>query len=239
MFAPRNPEDIDSSYCTSFINCLRQDENLNKGGIPSPFVLLKDLYRIIASEWIVVNTCWERELNTIEWHLEREEPRLEHLDRYLKSLFISRRRITLYETLVQDQLSACRVHGRKFWDKSSNPDESEAVADTVDTLEMDFEFVANLLQRNAERVARNINLLTALISVEESRVGIAKSKSLEALTVAATVFLPFTLVASIMSMNGAFAPGQVKHWVFWAFSIPISLIVVTFHLIYRKVGSVK
>ena len=107
MFAPRNSEDIDSSYCASFINCLRQDENLNKGGIPSPFVLLKDLYRIIASEWIVVNTCWEREWNTIEWRLEREEPRLKNLDRYLKSLFISRRRITLYETLVQDQLSAC------------------------------------------------------------------------------------------------------------------------------------
>lgn len=33
MFAPRNSEGIDSSYCASFINCLRQDGNLNKGGI--------------------------------------------------------------------------------------------------------------------------------------------------------------------------------------------------------------
>lgn len=92
---------------------------------------------------------------------------------------------------------------------------------------------------SGEMRSASLNLLTALISVEESRVGIAKGKSLEALTVAATVFLPFTLVASIMSINGAFAPGQAKHWVFWAFSIPISLVVVIFHLIYRKVGSVK
>lgn len=82
------------------------------------------------------------------------------------------------------------------------------MVDAVETLIMDFEFVPDLLQRNGGCVRRNINLLTALISVEQSRVGISNSKSLEALTVAAIDFLLLTLVSSIMNMSGAFAPGQ-------------------------------
>lgn len=53
MFASRNFKDIDSSYCALFINCLGNDDNLNKGSIPSPFVILRGLYRIVASEWML------------------------------------------------------------------------------------------------------------------------------------------------------------------------------------------
>ncbi|OCK75732.1 hypothetical protein K432DRAFT_429215 [Lepidopterella palustris CBS 459.81] len=226
--------DFDTSYQTSFTNCLEQDDTLMNGGIPAPFVILRDLYRIIASEWVVVNTCFERELNTIEWCLEKEQPQLERLDKFLNGLFIIRRRLTLYDIFVQEQLSSCSIHGRKYWDRSSSPGETASVGAVIETLEADFKFVNDLVQRNRERITKNISLLTALIFVEESRVGITNGKKLEALTVAATIFLPFSVVSSVMNINGQFGPGQPKQWVFWSISIPFSLILLTLYMLFGR-----
>lgn len=57
-FVPRTDIQEAYPYHSSLINCLRQNKILQKGGVPCPFVVLTDLYRIIASEWVVVNICF-------------------------------------------------------------------------------------------------------------------------------------------------------------------------------------
>jgi Mg2+ and Co2+ transporter CorA len=192
------------------------------------------MYRIIASEWVVVNTCFQRELNTIEWNLENENRGLEHLHEHLNSLYIARRRITLYEMLIKEQRDACRQRGRIHWNQPSSPSNLEALENVVSTLETDFSFVSNLVEKNQERVAKNINLLIALISVAESRVGIANGKRVEALTLAAITFLPFSLVSSVMNINGELGPGQPRQYVFWLVSTPFSLILLLGYLLYSR-----
>jgi Mg2+ and Co2+ transporter CorA len=211
---------------------MKQDEILQKGGIPSPFVTLRDMYRIIASEWVVVNTCFQRELNTIEWNLENEDPGLERLRGHLNSLYVTQRRVTLYEMFIKEQRDACRQHGRRYWNQSSSRGNLKAMENVASTLETDFAFVSNLVEKNQERVAKNINLLIALISVAESRVGILNGKRIEALTLVAIFFLPFSLVSSVMNINGELGPGQPKQYIFWAVSVLLSFLLVVIYLVY-------
>ncbi|RYP07015.1 hypothetical protein DL765_009284 [Monosporascus sp. GIB2] len=44
------------------------------------------------------------------------------------------------------------------------------------------------------------------------------------LTSLATIFVPVSLVAGILSMGGDFAAGQNRFWVFWACSVPLMII---------------
>ena len=42
------------------------------------------------------------------------------------------------------------------------------------------------------------------------------------------VFLPFTVISSILSMSEPFGPGQMFHWVFWVVAVPLALGAVAF-----------
>ncbi len=222
------------TYRGSFIRGLKQDEELRKGGIPCPFYTIWVIYHIIASEWVVVNTCFQRELNTIEWNLENENLGIGRLHEHLKSLYITRRRITLYEILIKEQRDACRQYGRKHWNQPSSPGNQELIENVVSTLETDFAFVSDLAEKNQERVTKNINLLIALVSVAEGRVGISNGKRIEALTLVAMFLLPFSLVSSVMNINGEFGPGQRKQYIFWAVSTPISLVLILAYILYSR-----
>jgi hypothetical protein len=109
-------DDIDgrSSYKESFEKCLQKNKHIQEPGLPRPFVLLEDLCRIIASEWLVFNTYIERELNTIEGWFEElgEECDGKQLHDLLHQLMRARRRVTKYDTLVSDQLQLCPAHWR-------------------------------------------------------------------------------------------------------------------------------
>jgi Mg2+ and Co2+ transporter CorA len=192
------------------------------------------MYRIIASEWVVVNTCFQRDLNTIELCLEHEEdPSLERLHRLLKALYKIRRRMTLYEVLIKEQREACRQHGRRHWNRPTSTGTS-ALADVQKTLETDFAFVADQVTKNQERVAKNISLLMTLISVAESRIGIANGKRVEALTLAAIFLVPFSLVSSVMNINGDLGPGGARQYVFWVISVPFSALLGLGYMYYSR-----
>ncbi|KAJ2895495.1 hypothetical protein MKZ38_006398 [Zalerion maritima] len=42
------------------------------------------------------------------------------------------------------------------------------------------------------------------------------------------IFLPFTIVSSVLSMTEPFSPGQNMHWVFWVFAAPLAMGAVVF-----------
>ncbi|KAF2681117.1 hypothetical protein K458DRAFT_86478 [Lentithecium fluviatile CBS 122367] len=234
-FVPRPQTQSRLTYHLSLISCLKQDKNLQNGRIPCPFVVLGDMYRIIASEWIVVNTSLQRELNTIEWNIENEDARLERLHAHLNSLYTIRRRVTLYQVLIKEQREACRQHGRRYWDRSPSAGTNTlALENVTNTLEMDFAFVADQVAKNQERVSKNVSLLMALISVAESRIMIANGRRVEALALAAFFLVPFSLVSSVMNINGDLRMGGPRQYVFWVVSVPFSAVLGLGYMLYSR-----
>jgi hypothetical protein len=142
--------------------------------IADPFVLVRDLYRIIASEWTTVNKYLERELVAVEYFLETEEPSIQHLEALLTNC---------YHHVGWEQHKSCQARGCSAWPKGR----PNAIVQAISAdLETDFRFIKSLVHKKARRIAKNIELLTALISVGESKQVGAKSRTVATLTIWAT-----------------------------------------------------
>lgn len=235
--------DMRHSYRTSFAYCLERNPYIGKEEIPEPFVIIHDLYRIMGSEWVAVNTYVERELGTIDFRLEKEHPvKTEVLEEFLYKLFFLRRRVALYEKLVKEQLHSCKMKGREKWRLPSTADINQKggsgfIDEVSSALESDFGHLYELFCRNSERITQMSSVLMALISVRESQATIAQSQSLGLLTVVATVFLPFNTVATVMNIGGELSPTGAKSWIFWVSSSIICICLLVVYVGYRSVDA--
>ncbi|KAF2685898.1 hypothetical protein K458DRAFT_387852 [Lentithecium fluviatile CBS 122367] len=97
--------ELRETYLTSLLHCFDANEELRQE-ILSPAAIFQDVYRIVVSEWIAVNTYLERDLNAIDWQLEENNktPTLDVLEQILTRLFIMRRRNRKYKAFIGDQL---------------------------------------------------------------------------------------------------------------------------------------
>ncbi|KAJ9660585.1 hypothetical protein H2201_006843 [Coniosporium apollinis] len=221
-----------SSMRDSLVFCLKHRPEIIQDSINDPFIVLQDLFRIVASEWTVVLTYLERELVTIEYCLEKEDPTLEELETYLKDLFVHRRRVTRYCLFILEARDACASQGQKSWPRSAR----DGPALEVSTgLVADFDQLEDLLARLSERITKNINLLTALVSIGEGKLGRAKNQNIAMLTKVGVLFIPFSTIATVLGMEGPFAPGQPKSWIFWVASVLGILLIVALSYLYEYV----
>ena len=85
-------QNLPESNCEAIVQYL---EKRLKGNIEllaaarnDSFLILGDVYRLVASCWMVVNEYINRELATIEDILEKEDPEFHDLKVYLKDLYI-------------------------------------------------------------------------------------------------------------------------------------------------------
>jgi hypothetical protein len=159
-----NDDDFDrrESYMKSFAKHLHNNKN-TKVGTPSEFVLLYDLFRIIASEWVVFNTYVERELNNIERWFENYQELCPNWHYFLNKLMTIRRRLTKYEILVRNQLRQCPGH----WNTHDRPQANNPTASGrlhMSTL-MDFDQVLDSFSYNQTRNSEAIKVATSLMTV--------------------------------------------------------------------------
>ncbi|KAF8852537.1 hypothetical protein BDZ45DRAFT_694993 [Acephala macrosclerotiorum] len=165
--------DIDHrrSYKESFEKCLQHNKHIKEGGVPKPFVLLEDLCRIIASEWLVFNTYIERELNNIESWFEflGEKCDEKQLHDLLLQLMRARRRVTKYDTLVHDQLHLCPEHWKHETPQASSCPVSgvtqAGISTTFSSPLQDFHQVSSHLTHNKTRISQAIKMVTSLMAV--------------------------------------------------------------------------
>lgn len=224
------PKDMDyrETYRSSFVHCLKWSPTVQVAGIPHPLVILQDLYRIIISEWIAVNTYFERDLNTIEWRLEADENvTLETFESFLGKLFILRRRIGKYKSLVDEQLELCRNQMPQAWGNSTTTTEASIA------IQNDLEQVQQLISRNVNRISQSVDLITTIMSVREGKTSIDQNETLGFLTVVATVVLPFNAVAAILAIQTEYGPGQMKFWIFWVAAVAACLFIWLVFVLYR------
>lgn len=198
-----------------------------------PFLLLGDVYRLVASKWIIINEYINRELATTEYILEKEEPGFRDLEVYLKDLYIYRRRCTRYHELITEAKEQCSSRGQKSW---ATAPISEIGRETSSDVEGDFVFLQAKTERTAQRIEKNINLLTALVAIGEGKQGLDENHGISRLSLLAAIFLPFSTVATILSMQGNYAPGQGGFWVFWAVAIPLWAFIIVVSVLYDGVG---
>lgn len=79
-------------------------------------------------------------------------------------------------------------------------------------------------------IAEHIDMFPQRATLEESFAAKQQARSAGQLTVIATIVVPCTFFASILSMGGEFAAGQPLFGVYWAITIPTTLVLLVWVL---------
>ena len=96
----------------------------------------------------------------------------------------------------------------------------------------DFLAVYNRLLSHQSWAEKLMTLITTHVNLMETEKSISDSKSLQRLTILGFFFVPVSFVCSFFSMNGAFAVGESKLWVYFAVTVPLTLTILW--LAFRK-----
>ena len=72
------------------------------------------------------------------------------------------------------------------------------------------------------------------MSIIEAKLARSKTRSVAFLSIVGTVFVPFATVAGILNMNNDYAPEGSKFWIFWAVSLPLTVILLTLYGMYSR-----
>ncbi|PMD18541.1 hypothetical protein NA56DRAFT_691016 [Hyaloscypha hepaticicola] len=159
----------------------------------------------------------------IEYKLEREEPSFLDLELYLKELYIHRRRITRYLELISETKDQCVKRGPRAWPQDPT---SELGVEQARDWEDDFGNLQAWFNATSQRMEKNIRLLTALVAIGDGKQSLTENHGIARLSLLAMVFLPFSSVATILGIQGSFAPGEGKFWLFWVVAIILTTFVV-------------
>jgi Mg2+ and Co2+ transporter CorA len=212
------------------------DPDLVNAAAGNCFLVLGDVYRIVASNWIVLDQYINRELATIEYILEKYEPGFRQLETYLKEMYMHRRRCTKYLELIGEAKQQCHNRGQASWPRTSDQG-SEIVSHLVQDLEQDLSYMQAKTQGTAQRTEKNIQLLTALVSIGEGKQALDENHGVGRLTLLAMVFLPFSTVGTILGIHTMYGPGQDSFWLFWAISIPLTAFILIATFLFNKFGA--
>jgi Mg2+ and Co2+ transporter CorA len=197
------------------------------------FLVLYEGYRIIASEWLVVNEYVKRELANIEHHLEKSESTFRELEQHLKELYRIRRRCNKDRELVTEAATQCKKRGQALWPSSKATPDGNIDIDAItfverhaQELEEDLKYVFDNMSISISRIEKNITLLMALVTISEGRQGLQENRGIATLTFIATIFLPFGTVATILGIQTQYGPGASGFWMLWAVALPLTVLVI-------------
>lgn len=192
--------------------------------IQNPFIILADFYKMVASNWMSINKYVNRELETLEYILEKEQVGFLELEEYLKDLYIHRRRCVKHLRAIRELKEQCHTRGQSW---PADPEPTTATLNLAQDLQDDFSDLQNRFQETQDRTDKNLNLLTALISIGEGKQSLEESHGVGRLTLLATIFLPFSTIATIFSMQGDYAPRANMFWIYWVVAICVTAVLAS------------
>ncbi|KAJ3484613.1 hypothetical protein NLG97_g7013 [Lecanicillium saksenae] len=221
----RSPADL-------LLECMKQNGTLNSASVPPPLVVVEDLYKLVAHEWAHLAAYFTRDLNAIEWALQRgsgtDENDVDHLRQAMRDMFFSRRRMTHYCFLIKHTVDAAAIQGRPVWCTPQNSTEAQRLAtkQTADGLQKDIGALEHTMTQIHLRLQSTMTHITAETTVMEADRTRVQNKILLVLAIIGTIFLPVSSLASIFSMGGSWAVGERSFGLFWAICGPVEVVLL-------------
>ncbi|PMD32109.1 hypothetical protein L207DRAFT_378497, partial [Hyaloscypha variabilis F] len=224
-------ESFRQEFCSFLKHRCTTDKAYFKACVTDPFLALYEGYRIVASEWLVVNEYVKRQLTNIERrHLEKQNPKgstFQELEQHLKELYRIRRRCNKDHELVVEAASQCKKRGQCLWPRSKRASSGNLGAFKLaekhaQKLEGDFTYVLTNMRTTILRIEKDISLLMALVAFNEGRQSLQENRGISFLTLVATIFLPCQTVASVLGIQTQYAPGARYFWMLWVVALPLT-----------------
>lgn len=211
--APRSTTFEDTVYWTSKLDSADILEIAR-----DPRILFKKALLIVCSEWYTLTKYATTRLTQLEWELEN--PDLQSyaggLEVTIQKLHSWRRRLPIFRTLLSEVLEKS-IKRETF---------AQGTENHVSDLSRDFEILLSNIDSLQLRADRIMAVVTAVMSIEESKKAFEQNRSLARLTWLAVTFIPLSFVSSLFSMNGDLSTLSQSFWIFFAVALPLTIFVL-------------
>ena len=183
-----------------------------------PRLLFKKTLMVVCAEWSSLVGYATTRLTQLEWEIENPDFQDNDggLQVTIKKLHSWRRRLSIFRALVSEVLEKA-VKREKFMASSEN---------LMHDLQKDFEIVLSNIDTLQVRADRIMAVVTAVMSIEESKKAFEQNRSLARLTWLAITFAPLSFITGLFSMNDELATLVSTLWVYFAVALPLTAIVL-------------
>lgn len=211
---------------------MKQNGTLNTSAIPGPLVVVEDLYRLVIHEWAHLAAFFTRDLNAIEWALQRGsgayENDVNHLRNAMRDMFFSRRRMSHYCSLIKHCAESAAIHGRPIWCTTHNSTEAQRLTtrQTASDLQRDLCALEHTMTQIHLRLQSTMTHITAETTVMEAGRTRVQNKILLVLAIIGVIFLPVSSLAAVFSMGGSWAAGERNFGMFWVICGPVEVVLL-------------
>jgi Mg2+ and Co2+ transporter CorA len=212
----------------------------------NPQTIVHPVLQLICAEWLTMNEYIKTRLGQIEWELAFPERFLVNgdvIDTALTKLHTWRRLVPLYREMLSETLERAFNFTLRSTDPNSNPislnnengrpcagtsacgaaqHQHIAPSQPPHNLRPDFEQALSQMQEFQLRIDRLTSVVTAAMSIDDSRRGLQESRNVARLTWLATIFIPLSFVSSFYSMQGNIADLKDTFGWYFATAVPLS-----------------
>ncbi|RYO96171.1 hypothetical protein DL765_011652 [Monosporascus sp. GIB2] len=187
---------------------------------------LQALLHRICSEWLTMADYVKTRLNQVELEVSSPEHFLANgtrIDNVLTKLHTWRRSIPVYREMLEETLETVFGVSSRLstllgssldapdprWNSGrrtmclhvGRPGNLAGDVKGVSAYRYDFALALAHMEEHQKRIDRLASIVTAAINIEDARRGYAANKNVNRLTLLATLFVPLSLVASLLSMQ--------------------------------------
>ncbi|GAP87794.1 putative Mg2+ transporter Zinc transport protein [Rosellinia necatrix] len=190
------------------------------------------LLHFVCSEWLTMSDYIKTRLNQLDWEIVKPEFfRLgkKGVNNMLEKLHVFRRLVPLYREMVSetirhlDQFSG-RIQVQEPTTPCSRPWDTPHIS--ISHYKSDLAQVKSQLEEYQGRIDQLTSVVTAVISIDNSRRSLQDNRNIGRLTWLATLFIPLSLVAGIFSMQPNVSEiSRYTFAVYFATSLPLGVVI--------------
>ncbi|KAG4442679.1 hypothetical protein IFR05_001864 [Cadophora sp. M221] len=198
---------------------------------------MQTLLYLICSEWLTISDYIRTRIGIIEWEISNPDHFLSKdfgIDDALKKLHVWRRLVPLYREMLTDSLQ--RVFRTPIHDTSTtitiNSTDSTTLTPhshppplaptSTHPIKSDFSRALSYMEEYQQRIDRLTSVVTAIISIEDSRRSQDDNRNVARLTWLATFFIPLSYIASLFSMQENLSTLGRTMRVYFATAVPVA-----------------
>jgi len=199
-----------------YTSTLTREEIINVA--KDPRLLFKKTLLLVCAEWYTLVKYATTRLTQLEWELENPDLQGDNggLQVTIKKLHSWRRRLPIFRVLVSEVLEKV-IRREDFMGSPENH-----IAD----LQHDVESLLSCIETLQVRADGIMAVVTAVMSIEESRKAVEQNRSLARLTWLAVTFVPLSFVTGLFSMNSNLSSLVSTFRIFLAVAIPLTAVVL-------------
>jgi hypothetical protein len=194
---------------------------------------IQALLHLVCADWLTIAEYIRTRIGQIEWEVSIPVHFLNKgvgIDEALKKLHVWRRLVPLYREMLNDSLHRvfhfpCHTDGIE----SANPCEcplhkpaEPSKQGAINAFHADFTRALSSMEEYQKRIDRLTSVVTAIISIEDSRRGQDDNRNVARLTWLATFFIPLGYMASLFSMQSDISTLTATYKLYFETALPLA-----------------